>query len=63
MALKRYKAKDTGIHALTGIYLIRGQEYEIEESLAGSELFDEIKKSADVPDVAAAKDKKLKEGK
>jgi len=39
MAIKKYRAKVTGTHALTGISLEQGKEYDIEETLAGSEIF------------------------
>ncbi|GAB4486015.1 MAG: hypothetical protein OHK006_13190 [Thermodesulfovibrionales bacterium] len=45
MAIKKYIAKVTGTHALTGIYLEEGREYDIEESLAGSEIFEPAGKS------------------
>jgi hypothetical protein len=39
MAIKKYKALITGTHALTGLYIEAGKEYDIEESLAGQEIF------------------------
>ena len=43
MAIKKYISKITGTHALTGRDLVEGQEYDVEESLAGPEIFEEIK--------------------
>lgn len=43
MANKKFTSKVTGVHALTGIALEEGREYEIEEALAGAEIFEEIK--------------------
>jgi hypothetical protein len=43
MAVKRYRALVTGTHALTDKYIEAGQEYDVEESMAGPEVFEEIR--------------------
>ena len=42
MAKKWYTAKVTETHALTGISLVKGEKYAIEESLAGTEIFEPV---------------------
>jgi len=51
MAKKRYKVRPgvSGTHALLGISLIPGDIHEIEESLAGLNIFEEIKEGLNPP--------------
>jgi hypothetical protein len=38
----RVKAKVSGVHALTGIGLVAGEEYDIDEKAFGEEIFEKI---------------------
>lgn len=42
MAQIKVKAKVTGTHALSGLYIETGKEYEIDESHFGDEVFEKI---------------------
>ena len=48
MATLKVKAKVTGTHAMTGIYVEAGHEYEIDEELArlATEVFEPVRRPA-----------------
>ncbi len=42
MARIKVKAKVTGTHAMSGLYIETGKEYEVEEEHFGDEVFEKI---------------------
>lgn len=43
MAKVKVRAKVDGVHAMTGLALRKGETYEVEEALAGAEVFEKVK--------------------
>jgi hypothetical protein len=52
MAIKTYRAKVTGFHAVTNKEIVAGETYDIDESLAGPEVFEPVEEATKTRDAS-----------